>query len=405
MSARPGLASIVAALYGAAQAITTEMQAVLDKHNVYRCMHGVPLLTWNDTIAKNAQTWADKKVYAHSSSSFRVVNKVQLGENIAWGYPTYSGTDSTIAWYSEIQFTDPWGTAKSSVSPINPQETLGHYTQVVWKTTTSLGCGKGKATIEKTTGDFWVCQYGPAGNYVGQYKKNVLAPTKNAADCKGLASDSPSRPTTGGGKSGAVSSGVPAELPSQCIPSPLLPVGGLCVYGYQCASSFCCPMYKVCMESSSGGFSFDQIKVSQDKKTEVLNIIQAPTCSSPWSNSRSCMNTASGKPLPSWNQSNCGCNSKYMSMYSSCDWVKLNQGVTCKCGGTKATLRLFEKEEGAIVQQMEHQHEPRWPADFQTAAAAVAGVAVMAATISAAIFARRRLSRPCEGDETLLTLE
>ena len=31
------------------------MKAVLDKHNVYRCMHGVPLFTWDDAIAANAQ--------------------------------------------------------------------------------------------------------------------------------------------------------------------------------------------------------------------------------------------------------------------------------------------------------------------------------------------------------------
>lgn len=403
MGVRPGLASIVAVLCGPALAITTEMQAVLDKHNVYRCMHGVPLLKWSEQIAKNAQDWANKGTYAHSSNPSRVLNNMQLGENIAWGYPTYTGTDSTIAWYSEIKFTKPWGLATSSQSPINAEETLGHYTQVVWSATTQLGCGKGKASIQKNKGDFWVCQYGTAGNYVGQYAKNVPAPKKTAAECKGLASDSPSRPTSGGGQSGAGSGERPKAFPSQCVPSPLLPIGGLCVYGYQCASKFCCPAYKVCMDPKTG-FSFDQIKVSADKQTEIENIIGARTCSDPWPNGMYCMNTMSGLPGPNWDQSKCKCNDKYMSMYSACGWVSLNTGITCKCNDTKATLRLFEKGERAIAQQMEHQHE-RWAAEIQMAAASVAGVAAVAAIISAAISARRRLSRPCAGDKTLLTLE
>merc|ERR1719428_2823452 len=31
----------------------------LKAHNKYRCMHGVPCMTWNEEIAKNAQKWAD----------------------------------------------------------------------------------------------------------------------------------------------------------------------------------------------------------------------------------------------------------------------------------------------------------------------------------------------------------
>merc|ERR1719265_1025764 len=87
------------------QAITAEMQAVLEKHNVYRCMHGVPLFTWDDAIATNAQAWADNGVYAHSENSQRVINSESCGENMAWGYPTRTGLSSTIAWYSEIEFT------------------------------------------------------------------------------------------------------------------------------------------------------------------------------------------------------------------------------------------------------------------------------------------------------------
>jgi len=60
-------------------AITSDMQGALDKHNVYRCMHGVPLLTWDDAIATNAQAWA-------TNGSLRTLRKFLkgCGRRAAW---------------------------------------------------------------------------------------------------------------------------------------------------------------------------------------------------------------------------------------------------------------------------------------------------------------------------------
>ena len=46
---------------------------------------------------------------------------------------------------------------------------VGHFTQVVWKSTTKVGCGF------STCGDndLLVCNYSPAGNFAGQYLENV----------------------------------------------------------------------------------------------------------------------------------------------------------------------------------------------------------------------------------------
>jgi len=46
----------------------------------------------------------------------------------------------------------------------------GHFTQVVWKTSTKLGCGIGKGN----RGVYVCCQYLEAGNYMGEYTKNVM---------------------------------------------------------------------------------------------------------------------------------------------------------------------------------------------------------------------------------------
>jgi hypothetical protein len=51
--------------------------------------------------------------------------------------------------------------------------TTGHFTQVVWKSTSKLGIGialsnEGKKAVV-------VAQYGPPGNYTGQFPENVPA--------------------------------------------------------------------------------------------------------------------------------------------------------------------------------------------------------------------------------------
>ncbi len=42
----------------------------------------------------------------------------------------------------------------------------GHYTQVVWNTSTKVGCAY--AICEDSHDQVWVCQYQPAGNVVGR---------------------------------------------------------------------------------------------------------------------------------------------------------------------------------------------------------------------------------------------
>lgn len=251
------------ATYGAA--ITAEMKAVLDKHNVYRCMHGVPLFTWDDAIAANAQAWADAGNYAHSPNSDRNIRGEQCGENLAWGYPSRTGLSSTIAWYSEIKFTEPYGTADSFSDAVPSGEAIGHYTQVVWKTSTKLGCAKGKATVSGKAGDYWVCQYCSAGNYGGQFKEKVLAPTKDVTSCGGTSADIPTggtSPTTnaGGsttGGSAATSGGSTTGGMATCHTAPADKSRGqceTCFHGDQCIEGYyCCPYMKKCVATSSMG--------------------------------------------------------------------------------------------------------------------------------------------------------
>ena len=52
---------------------TEEFQfAVLTAHNVYRCMHGVQHLVWDEKIAEKAQELVDKGAFKHSTAAERM---------------------------------------------------------------------------------------------------------------------------------------------------------------------------------------------------------------------------------------------------------------------------------------------------------------------------------------------
>ncbi|KAL9977239.1 hypothetical protein ACROYT_G014621 [Oculina patagonica] len=65
-------------------------------------------------------------------------------------------------WYDEIEYYN----YKNPVFSMN----TGHFTQVVWKSTTKLGCG----VATKSGKTYVVARYYPPGNYNNQYRQNVM---------------------------------------------------------------------------------------------------------------------------------------------------------------------------------------------------------------------------------------
>ena len=68
-------------------------------------------------------------------------------------------------WYDEVN-------QYSYSNPVFGMST-GHFTQVVWKSTTEVGCGVAIGSNGKVYG---VSQYKAPGNYAGQFAQNVLPP-------------------------------------------------------------------------------------------------------------------------------------------------------------------------------------------------------------------------------------
>jgi hypothetical protein len=168
---------------------------MLDLHNMYRCMAGVDKLEWDDDLQKQAQSWADTGSMKHSTSlgAFK-----KYGENMQMKCPKSTPKDATDWWYAEIEKYQNTDAHRFDAS---------HYTQMVWKGTKKIGCGKGKApTNLGCQGDAWVCQFTPMGNnnWDNGYEKNVIAPTKSKAECGGSRLYSRNVPNVGLAQSSAM---------------------------------------------------------------------------------------------------------------------------------------------------------------------------------------------------------
>ncbi|KAH9948422.1 CAP domain-containing protein [Amylocystis lapponica] len=131
-----------------------EISQYLSLHNQARASRHAAPLAWSNDLQASAQRWASGCQFAHSNG---VLGSV--GENLAAGTGTFTPKDAVQQFLSD----------ESSYDPAKP--TFSHFTQVVWKSTTQLGCaaatcdnifpGAGPAT-------YHVCLYNPVGNVVGQ---------------------------------------------------------------------------------------------------------------------------------------------------------------------------------------------------------------------------------------------
>ena len=134
---------------------------ILAAHNRHRARHCAPPLTWSAALVKEAQRWA--KNLAAKRCAFEHNPDPRFGENLAYFRPPGALGPEQIAeeWYREI---DSYNFKKARFSM-----EAGHFTQLVWVGTRSLGC----ASVECGGGELWVCNYDPPGNVQGHFERNV----------------------------------------------------------------------------------------------------------------------------------------------------------------------------------------------------------------------------------------
>ncbi|MBX7171065.1 MAG: hypothetical protein K1X72_08910 [Pyrinomonadaceae bacterium] len=143
-----------------------DIAEILKVHNAARAAVGTPPLKWNCALANFAQNWANKDLWGHSTSSQRenIIPGVYAGENLA--ADANQGTPLAQMMQGWLEEKPNWDNGSKSCSP---GTICGHYTQMVWRQTTDIGCGINRKS--STMGDEWkgqatylVCNYSPGGN-------------------------------------------------------------------------------------------------------------------------------------------------------------------------------------------------------------------------------------------------
>ncbi|CEJ56700.1 hypothetical protein PMG11_02900 [Penicillium brasilianum] len=194
---------------------------VLRVSNDYRKAHDAEPLVWNDTLVEYSHEWARHCIWEHSDGPY--------GENLAFGYPNASS--AVEAWGDERKFYN-------FDKPTGFTEKTGHFTQLVWKSTTEVGCAAidcgytednekerrdagdsstGRLLSRELDGStraqgwYVVCEYTPTGNVVGDhneyFKKNVK-PSDKSSSATTTSATSKGQPTGGAAMKNKISPAV-----------------------------------------------------------------------------------------------------------------------------------------------------------------------------------------------------
>jgi pathogenesis-related protein 1 len=134
-------------------------------HNAWRRKVGARPLRWGPDLAARAQARA-KELAAHGCLIEHGRLPRDIGENLYQAGPLHGdGRPDEVFAVSATHVVNMWGAESADYSREHDtcawNRQCGHYTQIVWSTTTEVGCGM---SICPSRGQVWVCNYRPRGN-------------------------------------------------------------------------------------------------------------------------------------------------------------------------------------------------------------------------------------------------
>ncbi|XP_030625033.1 cysteine-rich secretory protein LCCL domain-containing 1 [Chanos chanos] len=170
------------------RAITeSDMQAILDLHNklrgqVYPPASNMEYMVWDTELERTAEEWAETCLWEHGPEGLLP----QIGQNLGVHWGRYRPPTSHVqAWYDEVKdYSYPY---PQECNPHCPFRCSGpvctHYTQLVWATSSRIGCAINLCYNMNVWGQIWakavylVCNYSPKGNWWG------YSPYKHGTPC------------------------------------------------------------------------------------------------------------------------------------------------------------------------------------------------------------------------------
>ncbi len=119
-------------------------------------------LVWSQSLAAHARQWAEHLAASGCRLAHRPATGAwagPYGENLFTGTAGYYGViDAVRAWESEKRFYRGEALDSSNVAQV------GHYTQLVWRDSRQVGCGKAECQGRVII----VCNYSPPGNVLSE---------------------------------------------------------------------------------------------------------------------------------------------------------------------------------------------------------------------------------------------
>ncbi|KAK3541254.1 hypothetical protein QTP86_019199 [Hemibagrus guttatus] len=177
-----------------------DKQAILDLHNklrgqVYPPASNMEYMVWDTELERSAEEWAETCLWEHGPQG--LLNYIGQNLGVHWG--RYRPPTSHVqVWYDEVKdYSFPY---PQECNPYCPFRCTGpvctHYTQLVWATSSRIGCAVNVCYDMNVWGQIWtkavylVCNYSPKGNWWGS------APYKHGTPCSACP------PSYGGGCKG-----------------------------------------------------------------------------------------------------------------------------------------------------------------------------------------------------------
>lgn len=168
-SCAASLAAMFGVLCGTSAAAQTPELArqfparMLAAHNAARAQVGAPPVVWDDDLGKAAAAYALRLALTNTFQHSDRLARRGTGENLWMGTRGAYNFEAMVGgWTSERRWFAPG--IFPAVSRSGNWEDVGHYTQMVWPTTTRIGC----ALASNASADYLVCRYSPAGNIDGR---------------------------------------------------------------------------------------------------------------------------------------------------------------------------------------------------------------------------------------------